>query len=291
MKNVASTLQSFLYLLLMIFLLGLIGYTLLGVGGALLAGAGVVALLALSPRVSASWVLRGSGARRLGSYEAPELTAIVTRLARAAGLPRVPELFYLVSPQLNALSMGEREASTILVTSALLQRLSLREVEGVLAHEIGHVRDNDVRLMSLGRTIHTVTLFLSRLGVIMLFLLFPLFAFGLRGYSVLGALLMMAAPLLSAALYGTLSRSREFRADRAAVELTGDPQGLASALLKLAETPRTFWDLFRPPARRTSTPTVFDSHPAVEERVRRLTDPIRGANLFDEPEDRLLHRW
>ncbi len=169
----------------------------------------------------------------------------------------------------NALSVGQPGRPVIVLTRGLLAQLDGRELAGVLAHEIAHIRNRDLWLLGLAESIHRLTRALSTFGVILLVLNFPLLAMGAATVPFRLVLLLMLAPMASVLLALALSRTREFEADRTAAELTGDPRGLASALTQLERSQRSFWDLFLPRPQSAGR-RLWLTHPAAEERIRRL---------------------
>jgi heat shock protein HtpX len=216
-------------------------------------------------------VLRMYGARPLRPAELTALHRVVEILARRAGLSRVPRLFYVPTRVLNAFSVGRPEESAIGITDGLLRRLSLRELVGVLAHEVSHIRHNDVWVMGLADTISRITSALSLLGQLLLLLSLPLAFSGTAEVAWLPILLLLAGPTLSGLMQLALSRTRELDADLGAVRLTGDPLSLAAALDKLERQERGLWAWLLP-GRRNPEPSVLRTHPNTRERVARLLE-------------------
>ncbi len=256
----------------MLGLLALLGWVVAGPSGlAGLVAAGLV-LLTAGMRVSPALILRLYGARPLAVEEAPGLYGILAELSRRAGLERAPRLFYIPTPMINAFTVGSREEAAVTVTAGLLENLNRRELVGVLAHEIAHVRHNDLRVLGLADLVSRATVFFSWMGQFLLLVNLPLWM--AAGYNVpwLAVLLLIFAPTLTALLQLALSRSREFDADLGAVELTGDPRGLASALYKLETFQANLLERILLPGRRVPEPSLLRTHPATEERIRRLLE-------------------
>ena len=263
----AALLAAAAYLLAMAGLLIVIGYYLLGTAGLALAlGIGAVVLAAGLPRGSAAANMLHLGAMPLDARRAPWLYRQVVELAGRAGV-RPPALFLLRAGQPNAMTMGNRDDAALLVTAALLASLDRREVRGVLAHEIAHIQANDVWLASLAGAMRRFTGALALVGG--LFAL-PALALGVVDVPLPVVLLMLAAPTLSGLLQMALARSREFNADRAAATLSGDPRGLASALVSLERRARTWWELMFGHRAAPAQGRLTDSHPPARERVARL---------------------
>ena len=249
-----------------------IGWLLGGRTGVFWAIGIAVVVLALSPRVSPRVILRMYGARELTPLEAPRLAGILEMLAARARLPRPPRLYYVPSAMLNAFSVGGRADSGVAVTDGLLRALTVREVTGVLAHEISHIRHNDMWVMNLADMASRITSTMSLLGQALLLINLPLLLLGGYVLAWLPILVLIAAPLISMLLQLALSRSREFDADREAALLSGDPRGLALALAKMSRYEGRFWERILLPGRREPHPSLLRTHPETEERVRRLME-------------------
>ena len=166
--------QSLALLCGMAALLALSGWILAGAEGVLWALVGGGASLAFSPRVSPRMVLGMFGARRLAYADAPRLFEVVGAISRRAGLPAPPELWYVASPVLNAFAVGSRRQAAVALTDGLIRALTLRELAGVLAHEISHIRNNDLFVMGLADTMASLTRLLSVLGAVLLMVNLPL---------------------------------------------------------------------------------------------------------------------
>jgi heat shock protein HtpX len=267
----SNLLASALLVLGMGLLLLLLGYLMWGSIGAIYVVALGLLLVLLGPRMSPAMVLRMYGARPLHPAELHELHGIVEILAERARLPRAPRLYYVPTRILNAFSVGRPQESAIGITDGLLRRLSLRELAGVLAHEVSHIRHNDVWVMGLADTISRITSALSTLGQLLLLFSLPMALAGMVEVAWLPILLLLAAPTLSGLMQLALSRTRELDADLGAVQLTGDPIGLAAALEKLERQERNLWAwLF--PGRGNPEPSVLRTHPNTRERVARLLE-------------------
>ena len=156
------------------------------------------------------------------------------------------------------------------MSDGLLRNLSSRELMGVLAHEVSHIRHNDMWVMTLADLVSRLTGLLSLVGQVLLLVNLPLLLLGMATFSWLGVLLLIAAPTISALLQLALSRSREYEADMGAADLTGDPAALASALHRLDRVPGGWFEQVFLPGRRVPDPSLLRTHPPTEERVRRL---------------------
>lgn len=242
--------------------------------GVVIAVASVGAVLALGPRIAPETVMRLYRAQRVEPGSGSQLNRVVEVLADRAELPAHPRLYVVPSLTLNAFAVGSRDRAAIAVTEGLLRRLSLREIAGVLAHEISHIRNNDLFVMGLADAMTRFTQVLAMLAMGLAVLNLPLMFFGQPTFSWLAIIMLYLAPSLSSLLQLALSRSREFDADLEAAGLTGDPMGLASALNALERYQGRFWEdlMFPVPARRIPQPSLLRTHPVTPERIARLRD-------------------
>ncbi len=273
-NRLQNTFQSVLIIAFMAALLGFCSYLILGEGA--FYGIFLTTLLILSfrPKMPTWLVMKLYRASPLSYQDAPELSQIVERLAQRARLTTTPSLYYVPSSSLNAFTTGNSDDSAIAITDGLLRTLSLRELAGVLAHEVSHIVNHDLRVMSLADTMSRLTALLSQMGLIILLLTIPLWLLGLIHISLLAVLIMIAAPIISSVLQASLSRTREFAADLGAAELTGDPYGLASALIKIDNPYAGWWQRIFMPQGGESGPSSLRTHPPTEERITRLKSLI-----------------
>jgi heat shock protein HtpX len=265
-----NVLQSGVLLGGMALLLAFCGWVLVGLDGMIAIGLGAALGLLFSPRISPAMILRMYSASELQPAQLPTAFDVVERLSARAGLARRPRLYYIRSPILNALAVGHRDDAAIALTDGLLRTLSLRELAGVLAHEISHVRNNDLWLMSLADMVGRLARMMSLLGLVLLFLGLPMWLSGLQSVPMSLVATLVLAPQIALLLQLALSRAREYEADLDAAGLTGDPAGLASALLKLERHQRGLWERILLPGYRSPEPSILRTHPPTKERVARL---------------------
>lgn len=272
-------------------LLGGLGVLVVVLGEAIAPGyLGVFAALAIAMNLGAYFysdqvVLAMHGAREIDPREAPDLYRMVADLARRAGLP-MPRLALIADATPNAFATGrDPEHAVVAVTRGILEVLSARELRGVLAHELGHVKSRDVLVSTLAAMMAAlVTTVASSLRWA--------FMFGFGGgrsdedRSGLGTLLLvLVAPVAATLLQLGISRSREYLADEEGARISGDPEALASALMKLEQAahriryggePATA-SLFivNPLTGSGGVRELFSTHPPTQERVRRLLEMAR----------------
>ena len=235
-------------------------------------------------------VLTASGAHKVTHAEAPQLYNVVEEMTIAAGLPQVPAVYILDEASPNALATGrDPQHASVAVTRGLLERLDREELQGVIAHEMSHIRNYDIRFETL------VGILVGMIALIADFFLRWSFWGGMgrrRGSSsggdqagailaIVAIVLAILAPLAAYAVQFAVSRRREYLADASAVELTRNPLGLARALTRIAADPKPLRHANRAtahlyianPLKKTKEVTgVFDTHPPIQQRIAVLLE-------------------
>lgn len=237
---------------------------------------GLVAMtMYLSGNIPARLILARSGAGFLRRRQAPALYRILDELYRRAGIHAEPALFYVPESGLNAFAVGHHKDGGIAVTDGLVRTLNLRELAGVLAHEVSHLRHNDTRVMAMAAAMTQLTITGASLLQLLILLMLPWMISDQLLLAWLLLLFVAVAPTVSTLLQLALSRNREFTADLEAVALTGDAYGLASAL-KVLDRCNGGWleSLFGRRVQRL--PAWLQTHPPTPERIRRLLELAPG---------------
>jgi heat shock protein HtpX len=276
-----------------IVLLGALSALLVAVGGSLAPGhMPMFLVLAMGMNLGAYFfsdrlVLRMHGARALAQEDAPELHGVVRELAYRAGLP-MPRLFLIDDPQPNAFATGRSPRhGVVAVTRGILELLSPRELRGVLAHELAHIRNRDILVSTIAACVAGAITYaahaLSFLGL------------GAArsddeegGSPAAGLLVMLVAPIAATLIQLGISRSREFLADEAGAAIAADPLALASALGRLeraadvlpsatAQPATASLFIVNPFAGGARVARLFSTHPSTEERIARLQALARAA--------------
>lgn len=273
--NQSNFTQTALMLVAMTTLLALIGYILAGRQGLFITAFFMFAFMSFGRGASKAWMLRALNAVKLEPADAPAIHGMAEELARRAELPHAPEIYLLEADTMLGFSVGNGEDDSVIVLSgALLQGLSAREVASVLAHEISHIAAGDLTVMGLADLITRLTRTLSMLGVVLVIFNIPIAATG-GVYLPWGALvLLILAPLLSLLLQMGLSRVREFEADHTAVDISGDPEALAQALEKLEFRQNGVLRHVYLPHAPGTVPSLLRSHPLTQERVLRILQHV-----------------
>ncbi|MDP3210126.1 zinc metalloprotease HtpX [Methylotenera sp.] len=263
-------------------LFGMVGASIGGAGGMM-----VALLLAGAMNIYAYWF---SDKAVLKMYGAQEVTAdnlqfrsyyqMVRQLAENAQLP-MPKVYIINESQPNAFATGRNpENAAVAATAGIMRILSERELRGVMAHELAHVKNRDTLISTISATVAGAIASIAQFGMLL---------GGGRDNNgerslnpVVGILVMLLAPLAASLIQMAISRAREFEADKAGAEISGDPKALASALKKIhhyahqvtnqtAEAhPETAQMMIINPLSSISFDRLFSTHPSTEERVSRL---------------------
>ena len=191
-------------------------------------------------------------------------------MAAKAHLPKSPNLYMIRSKIPNAFALGTKDKPLIGISQGLLSMLNDRELQGVLAHEISHIKNNDLFVKGLALSFGNLTNTLSTIGKFLLFLALPLYLMGIESISFIAILVLIFSPLLNIILQLGLSRSMEYLADHDAATITGDPMGLALALQRIESLSKPWWNSVNPVAYQSSD--WLSSHPNTEKRIERLRD-------------------
>ena len=260
-----NRLQTGLLVLTLVGIAAAAGRLPFGEGGLWLALFAVAGALLLEPVAASALSLRLYRVRALHPQEAHEMWALLREL------PATPVPHYVPSAVVNAFATGSKQEASIALTDGLLRRLSPRELAGVLVHEVAHIANKDLRVMGLADSDSRLTSLLALMGQIAILLSLPALLVGAAEVYWPGLLLLAASPQLALLAQLGLSRVREFDADRLAAELTGDPQGLASALAKIERVSRS-WRAWLWPGWGNPEPSWLRTHPATTERIQRLRE-------------------
>ena len=273
-----NTFKTFILMAALTALLMVGGQAMAGQQGMTLALMVALGLNFFSYWFSDKLALTMNGAREVSPEEAPELHQLVAELATRAGLPK-PRVYLVNNPTPNAFATGRNpQHAAVAVTSGLLQLVNHNELAGVLSHELGHVRNRDILIGSMAAVLAGAISYLATMAQWAM-----LFGGGRdrdEGGNPLAALLMIiVAPIAAMLIQMAISRSREYLADAAGAEISGQPRALASALEKLTASnqqrpmdvnPAAAQMYIVNPLRSGLLANIFSTHPPMEERIRRL---------------------
>jgi heat shock protein HtpX len=228
--------------------------------------------------------LMATGAKPITEAELPEVYSIVRRLAMKANMP-MPRIYLIDSPQPNAFATGRSpKHAVVAVTTGILRIMDNEELEGVLAHELAHIRNRDILISSIAAMLAAALAMLARM------------AFWLGGsrdrdnpFGPIGALLaLIVSPIAAMFIRFAISRAREYEADRSGAEITGQPLRLASALAKIGQATaripmevnpavsQLFIDNPLKAFRGGGLLNLLSTHPPIEDRIRRLQEMAYG---------------
>lgn len=266
--------------------LGLLGWLLWG-GAGLLLLLGVM-IFPFSHLYSSEQALRRYDAVLIEPWRLPGLWALLKTLSTRAGLARLPKLYYLPTPVANAFTVGSHNTASIAVTDGLLRMMRANEMAGVLAHEISHIRNGDLRVMALADIMNRAITICAQIGLLIAMMGLPLMLLGIMTFNSMLLALLIFAPYPAALAQLALSRVREYDADRLAVHLTGDPDGLANAIQKLdRDSGNWLYRILLPGSRHE--PALLRTHPSSSRRIARLAKyqsrPASFINNLNEVND------
>ena len=258
-------------------LFGAVGAMLGGSSGMLIALAIAGAMNIYAYWFSDKMVLKMYNAQEVDAQSAPKFYAMVQELARNAGLP-MPKVYIIDEAQPNAFATGrDPEHAAVAATTGIMRILSERELRGVMAHELAHVKHRDTLISTISATIAGAISSLAQFGIF--------FSGGDRERNVhpaLALLVLILAPIAAMLIQFAISRSREFQADRGGAEISGDPTALAAALRKIHDYahripldtaerhPETAQMMIINPLSTNGIKGLFSTHPETEERIARL---------------------
>jgi heat shock protein HtpX len=275
-----NTVKTVFLMTLMMVLFLLVGGLLGGKDGLIIAFIFSLGMNFFSYWFSDKIVLSIYGAQEVTEQEAPQLYAMVRRLTQRANLP-MPKVYVINNPNPNAFATGRNpENAAVAVTTGILRILNDEELEGVLGHELAHIKHRDILLATIVATFVGTITFIARLAGWSM-----MFAGGSRdrensGNAIASLVLMIVAPIAAVLLQLAISRAREFMADEGGAKISGKPLALASALSKLEQaaqmvpmrnaSPATAHLFIVNPLRGSSLMKLFSTHPPIEERIARL---------------------
>jgi heat shock protein HtpX len=260
-----------------------------------------------------SILLAVSGAKKIARDDYPMLYNVVEEMKIASGLEKMPDIYIIDDPALNAFATGRSpDKASVAVTSGLLQQLNRDELQGVIGHEIAHVKNRDVLLMSLAGVILGTIVILAWYGSRIMFFSGAMGGRRSSGRSgeggpaqliilVVAIVMMILAPIAAQLLYYAVSRKREYLADASSALYTRYPEGLASALEKIAASSKQLKSVnkatapmytvnpFREKGRAASD--VTSTHPPISERIRILR-AMAGASPaeYDKAYQQVRHK-
>ncbi|MFB5188915.1 zinc metalloprotease HtpX [Alicyclobacillus fastidiosus] len=272
-----NTLKTWSFMAVLTVILVLIGHFIGGSRGMLIFLLISIAMNAIAYWTSGSMAIRMTGSYPVSEREVPEVYQIVRRLARRANVP-MPEIYITPSDQPNAFATGRNPAhAKVAVTEGILRVMPPRELEGVLAHEMAHVKNRDILISSMAAVMAGAITSIANL------LQWTMWFGGNDrddNSNVAAELaLMIVGPIAASMVQLAISRAREYKADAAGARLVGDPNPLADALERLESYKRQPFGQMNPstahlfimnPLRGESLLHLFSTHPPMEERIRRL---------------------
>jgi len=281
-----NTLKTVVLLTFLTVLLVFAGAAIGGQNGMIIAFMMALVMNFVSYWFSDKIVLKMYNAQPVTEAQAPDLYAMVRRLTQKAGLP-MPKVYIIPEEALNAFATGRNpEHGVVAVTEGIMRALDREELEGVIAHELSHIKNRDILTGTIVATIAGAISMLAQMAHWAM-----LFGGGRRddgdegGSPVVALVMMIVAPIAAMMVQMAISRTREYEADKGGAEMAGNPYGLANALLKLERgaqivpmhdaKPATAHMFIVNPLTGGGLMKLFSTHPPIAERVKRLKE-LRG---------------
>jgi heat shock protein HtpX len=228
-------------------------------------------------------VLRMTNAQEVDKYSAPQFYAMVQELASQAQLP-MPKVYLIHEDSPNAFATGRNpEHAAVAATTGIMRILSNRELRGVMAHELAHVKHRDILISTIAATLAGAISAIANTAL----LLGNRQTDGRSGNPIAGLLVALLAPMAAGLIQMSISRAREYEADRGGAEIAQDPEALASALEKIhryakgipfnavERHPETAQMMIMNPLAASGISQLFSTHPATKERIDRLMEMAR----------------
>ena len=269
--------KTFLLMTLLTVILIVLGGVIAGEGGLIMAFGFALILNFISYWYSDKIAIKMTKSKPLPEEEAPNLHKMIERMSKKADLPK-PRVFVTPSEQPNAFATGRNpDKAAIALTEGIVDLLDKEELEGVIAHELSHIKNRDTLISTLAAVMAGALAFLARIGRYRML-------FGRRNRGA-GALIQIVAlifaPLAAIIVKMAISRTREYKADSTAAEISGNPQGLASALNKMDKyikgqdnkmevNEATSHMFILNPLSKEGMAKLFSSHPPTEDRIEKL---------------------
>ncbi|MDH5464151.1 MAG: zinc metalloprotease HtpX [Thiovulaceae bacterium] len=300
--KIFNIIQTVVIVTMMTGFMVLLGVFVGGLSGLLITFLVMFSLIFFYPSIKPELIAKFYRAQELRLEQAPILYAYVDQLAKRAKTSHIPKLFIISSPLSLAFTVGKHRNSIIMLSSALIQRLELPEVVGVLAHEMAHIANKDLWLMSVTDIISRMTAIFSIIGQMMIIIYLPAFFMADVNVPWLIILILVLAPFINIVLSLTLSKVREYEADATAAYLLGDPTYLAQALGKIEFEEQYFLARLIAPIKRRNLPSLFRTHPLTDVRIKKLMEikipsSIKPIIFHERPsfesydlEDKEIHR-
>ena len=230
----------------------------------------ILIIVMIAPYISPMLALRMHKAQQLSENDLPSIHALLNELTLKANLSHKPKLYYMPTRMMTAFTVGLKHNAAIALTDGLLRRMNRRELNAILAHEISHIKNQDMRIMAIADVINQMTWIISILGFLLILINLPFSIF--TEFSVPWSLIVLFVilPIMTTLMKMKLSRTREFEADYSAAEITQDPSALISALSRLEYRELRWLTQFFWSPNKNTEPSQLRTHPDTDDRIDRL---------------------
>ena len=265
--------QSYALLITSAAIMSLVSFIIAGYFGLVVASLILIHIRTITINMPISKTLHSVRASPLNYSRFETLYQLQNALLSNTSISSIPKLYSMPSNTMNAFAIGSENSSAIVFSEAILNNLDIREIGGVMAHEIAHIKNHDLVLMNISNVLWRFTHNLCQIAQILVILILPLLLFGIIQMSLSSLIFLFCAPFMAVLIHLALSRTREFEADRVASELSGDPKGLAMALHKLDSQKPNWWNFlfnYKDHYRQAELANYLRSHPPTKDRINKL---------------------
>lgn len=270
-RKILNIAHSLIIILGTAMLLGLAAYLIYGSFGVLFVllvwMTTVVSVSIFKPNV----IVNLYNGQKLNCHELPKLYELVNELSEKAHLEESPSLYYIPTNEIIMLSASLRNNSAIAISDGMLRLLNYDEMYGVLAHEISHIKNNDIVVMQVTDIASRLVVFVAYIGQLLMIILLPVFLEDLVFFWTL-FLVFASMPPATSLMQLSLSRVREYAADLDSVMLTGSPKYLIKALNKINNIEVSLMHKVFNPFYKPTEPSLLRTHPSTENRIKKLND-------------------
>ncbi len=247
-----------------------LAYVLFGEGWLWLTFIGLLMAYLVQPVISPQVMLSMCRGELLDSKHHPELFRVLNQVTRRARLPVTPELYLVPSNDLNAFALGPPKNCAIALSSEILDKLDINELAGVLGHEVSHILNRDLVVLSITEVTVRLAKLFSLLGILLLMISLPMVFMGWWSVPLFPLLALILTPVMTDVIQLALARAREYNADLGSALLLGSARPLICALKKMDLYQKMSPRHLAPALGRHKLPPILLSHPPIGERIRRL---------------------
>lgn len=270
-RKILNIIHSLIIIVGTALMLSLAGFLIFGIYGVVFVSLLWINTILMIPILKPNVLVNLYDAKKMIYHELPKLHDIVNKLAKKANLEQSPDLYYVPSNEMLVFSTSLKNNSAIAISDGMLRLLSYDEIYGVIAHEISHIKNNDIWLMQITDVASILATSVAYLGQIIMIILLPFLLDSLISFWML-FIIFLAIPPVIKLMQLSLSRVREYGADLDSALLTGNPKYLINALYKLNKIEVGVMHKLFNPFYKDTEPSLLRTHPPTESRIKKLEE-------------------